>query len=96
MPAPRSAMTIVTRSPSAASAGVTNGAGAAGSVLPAGLVARAPFTAWRAFTSMLTSAMRSRSASVVTGGRAGIEVEMHRAPRGRTPSPPPPIRGRGR
>ena len=37
-----------------------------------------PFTAWRALTSRLTSAIRSRSASVVIGGSAGIEVERDR------------------
>ena len=85
MPAPRSAMTIVTR-PSFASRATAVDEG-----LGTGLACRlptadcdadwtAPLTAWRALTSMLTSAMRSRSASVVTGAACGSRFRCTWAP----------------
>ena len=42
--------------------------------------ARSPFTAWRALTSMLTSAIRSRSASVTSIGSAGSRSRATAAP----------------
>ena len=70
MPRPRSAITIATRSPRASVRSVISGSGG-----PEPGPGRDPrrstpraTTAWRAFTSMLTSAIRSRSASVVIGG----------------------------
>ena len=53
-------------------------------------------TACRALTSMLTSAMRSRSESVVTVAAAGIELQVHRRAGARGTATPPPIRGRAR
>ena len=83
--------TIATRSPSVAVRSVISGPAA-----DRPLGAPSPFTAWRALTSMLTSAMRSRSASVVDVGSDRIEVERDRRRPGPTPAPRPPTRGRAR